>query len=95
MSDEKETLVYDSSRGFDPMTAIALMNNNGWGGMNNPMWMMFMYPFILPFINGMYGNGWGGNFGGMNGGAGFLANQLNNDAGRELICKPLMVTVMQ
>lgn len=86
MSEGKETLVFDSSRGsLDPMTAFALMNNNGWGGMNNPMWMMFMYPFILPFFNGMYGNGWGGNFGGMNGGAGFLANQLNNDAGRELI----------
>lgn len=85
MSEGKETLVFDSSRGsMDPMTAFALMNNNGWGGMNNPMWMMFMYPFILPFFNGMYGNGWGGNFGGNNG-TGFLANQLNNDAGRELI----------
>ena len=58
MSDESKTLVFDSSRGsLDPMTAFALMGNNGWGGMNNPMWMLFMYPFILPFFNGMYGNG--------------------------------------
>ena len=90
MSEGKETLVFDSSRGssIDPMLAVALMNNNGWNNMN-PMAMMFMYPFIFPFMSmfggfGGVGNMFGG-FGGMNGGAGFLANQLNNDAGRELI----------
>lgn len=90
MSEGKETLVFDSSRGsgIDPMLAVALMNNNGWNNMN-PMAMMFMYPFIFPFMSmfggfGGFGNMFGG-FGGMNGGAGFLANQLNNDAGRELI----------
>lgn len=64
-------------------------NNGGWGGWgNNPMAMAFMFPFIMPFVlpfmNMMYGNGWGGGFGG-NGGAGFISNQLNNDAGRQLI----------
>ena len=89
MSEESKTLVFDSSRGsLDPMTAFALMGNNGWNNMN-PMAMMFMYPFIFPFMSmfggfGGLGNMFGG-FGGMNGGAGFLANQLNNDAGRELI----------
>lgn len=54
--------------------------------MNNPMWMMFMYPFILPFLS-MFGNGWGGVGGwGGNGaaaaadvaGTGFISNQLTN-----------------
>ena len=73
------------------MLAASLMNNgnSGWGGWgNNPMAMAFMFPFIMPFVlpfmNMMYGNGWGGGFGG-NGGAGFISNQLNNDAGRQLI----------
>ena len=69
----------------DLATILALSNNGGFGGMNNPFWMMFMLPFLYPFFN-MFG-GWGnGGFGnGFNGGAGFLANQLNNDAGRDLI----------
>lgn len=72
------------------LAASALSNNGGgWGGFNNPMALAFMFPFIMPFImpfmNMMYG-GYGG-FGGLGGGngAGFISNQLNNDAGRELI----------
>lgn len=72
------------------LAASALSNNGGgWGGFNNPMALAFMFPFIMPFImpfmNMMYG-GYGG-FGGFGGGngAGFISNQLNNDAGRELI----------
>lgn len=72
--------------GIDPAILISLMNNGGFGGMNNPFWMMFMYPFILPFFNGMWGNGWGNN--GANG-TGFLANQLNNDAGRDLLLQAI------
>lgn len=56
-----------------------LFGGNGWGG------------GILGFFLGLlFGNGWGGfggfgnGFGG-NSGAGFLANQLNNDSGRELL----------
>ena len=54
-----------------------LFGNNGWGG------------GILGFFLGLlFGNGWGG-FGGFGGGnnagAGFLANQINNDSGRELL----------
>ena len=87
MSDEK-TLVFDSSRGFDPMT-FALMNNNSWNNMN-PLWMAFMYPFIMPFLSmyGGFGNGFGG-FGGNGNGAGFLANQLNNDSGRDMILQAI------
>jgi len=74
------------------LAASALAGGNGsWGGFgNNPLAMAFMFPFIMPFVmpfmNMMYGGnwgGWGGN--GMNGGAGFISNQLNNDAGRQLI----------
>lgn len=42
----------------------------------------------LGFILGLlFGNGWGGfgNFGGGNSGAGFLSNQIDNNAGRELL----------
>ena len=76
--------------GIDATTALLLGNNNGFGnGFNNPLWMMFMYPFIMPFLSmyGGYGNGFGG-FGG-NAGTGFLANQLNNDAGRDLILQAI------
>lgn len=66
---------YTRGGGSDLVTLAALNGNGGWGGMNNPMWMMFMYPFILPFLSMFGGNGWGG-FGGYggNGGTGFLAN---------------------
>lgn len=73
------------------LAASALANNGGWGGGfgNNPLAMAFMFPFIMPFVmpfmNMMYGGGGWGNFGGVNGGAGFISNQLNNDAGRQLI----------
>lgn len=76
----------NNNGGIDPAILISLMNNGGFGGMNNPFWMMFMYPFILPFFNGMWGNGWNNN--GANG-TGFLANQLNNDAGRDLLLQAI------
>ncbi len=77
------------SNGFSDIAALAALGNGGFGGMNNPLWMMFMYPFILPFMS-MYGNGFGG-FGGFGGnaGAGYVANQLNNDAGRDLIVQAI------
>lgn len=73
---------------IDPALLLAMSNNGGFGGMN-PIWMMFMYPFILPFMN-MFGGGmWGNGFGGNNAGTGFIANQLNNDAGRDLILQAI------
>lgn len=77
------------SNGFCDIAALAALGNGGFGGMNNPLWMMFMYPFILPFMS-MYGNGFGG-FGGFGGnaGAGYVANQLNNDVGRDLIVQAI------
>lgn len=73
-----------SGRGnLDTASILALANGGGFGGMNNPFWMMFMLPFLYPFLNMFGGYGGFGGFGGN--GTGFLANQLNNDAGRELI----------
>lgn len=67
-----------ASNGIDPNLLLALNNNGGFGG-NNWIWILFLW-----LIWG-YG-GWGGNgFGGNNGGAGFLSNQISNDAGRELL----------
>lgn len=91
MADTTDKIVMfpeNSNNGIDP--SLLLLSNNGFGGMNNPLWMMFMYPFILPFFN-MFGGGmWGnGAFGGNNNGVGFLANQLNNDAGRDLILQAI------
>ena len=52
---------------IDPTVLLALAGNGGFGGMNNPFWMMFMLPFIYPFFGSMMGgNGWFGGFGGNN-----------------------------
>lgn len=92
--DDSKVFMFPENRnnGIDATTALLLGNNGGFGnGFNNPLWMMFMYPFILPFFN-MFGGGLGnfGNFG-MNGnnGTGFITNQLNNNAGRDLILQAL------
>lgn len=91
--DDSKVFMFPENRnnGIDATTALLLGNNSGFGGMNNPMWMMFMYPFILPFMSMWMNNGFGGfnGFGGNNNGVGFLANQLNNDAGRDLILQAI------
>lgn len=84
----------NSGRNSSLIDAAALMSmgGNGWGGngMNNPFWMIFMLPFIYPLMSGFFGNnGWGGFGGNGNNGTGFLANQLNNDAGREVILQAI------
>lgn len=91
--DDSKVFMFPESKnngGIDATTALLLGGNNGFGnGFNNPLWMMFMYPFILPFFN-MFNGGWGNGFGGgNNNGVGFLANQLNNDAGRDLILQAI------
>lgn len=71
-------------RGMDPNMVAAMMNNrnNGFGGEGG--W--FMWVIFLFFLMGWGGGGWGG-FGNRNGqGEGnFLAGQLANDTGRELL----------
>jgi len=68
-----------------PINGFGGFGNNGWGGfgMNSIADL-----FGLAIIASMFGwNGnWGGGFGNNgNGAAGFLANQISNDSGRELI----------
>ena len=62
---------------------------NGWGGgFGNGMNGVFDI-FALALVASMFGGNWGnGGFGfggGNNAAAGYLANQLNNDSGRELL----------
>ena len=66
-----------NSNGIDPNLLLAMNNGGGFGG-NNWIWILFLW-----LIWGGYGYGNGG-FGGGNG-AGFLSNQISNDAGRELL----------
>ena len=69
---------------IDPNLLLALNNNGGFGGNGNWMWIMFLWWMS------MYNNGnWGGNGFGGNSGTGFLANQLNNDAGRDLLLQAI------
>lgn len=68
-------------QGVDP-SVLAMMNNNGFGG-NNFIWAIFLLALF-----GWGGNGFGfGNNG--NNGAGFLANQLNNSEGRDLLMQAI------
>ena len=84
MSETKVFNVPDGNNSIDPALMIALSQNGGFGN-GNWMWMMFMW-ILFPWIFG--GNG---NFGGFgnSAGTGFLANQLNNDAGRDLLLQAI------
>lgn len=72
-----------SSRGsIDPALLLALSNGGGFG--NNGAWIWVLFMWMMYQNGGFFGNGFGGN-----GGTGFLANQMNNDAGRDLILQAL------
>lgn len=85
--------------GFDPNFLIgAMMGGGGFGGFGGGA--NWIWPFLLFALwgNGGWGNGFGfgGNRGvggcgcnGFGGGIGFLSDQLNNDAGRELIMQAI------
>lgn len=64
--------------GVDPNVLLAMRNNTGFGGEGGWfMWIIFLF-----FLMGWGGNGFGGNGGG-------LANQLNNDYGRDLLMQAI------
>lgn len=67
-------------RGVDPNMLLAMNKNNGFGGEGG--W--FMWVIFLFFLMGWGGNGWGG-FGRQNG----LANEINNDYGRDLLMQAI------
>ena len=81
MSESKIYTIPDGNNSLDPNLMLALSQNGGFGN-GNWMWMMFMW-ILFPWL--FNGNGFG-NFGGGNG---FLANQMNNDAGRDLLLQAI------
>ena len=73
-----------NASGIDPNLLLALNNNGGFGNNGGWMWIMFLWWMS------MYNNGnWNGNGFGGNNGAGFISNQLNNDAGRDLLLQAI------
>ena len=85
MSESKIYTIPDGNNSLDPNLMFALSQNGGFGNNGNWMWMMFMW-ILFPWIFG--GNNGFGGFGN-NAGTGFLANQLNNDAGRDLLLQAI------
>ena len=70
------------NKGIDP-SVLALMNNNdGFGAGGWWIWIIFL---------AMMWGGWGGRggFGGYENGTGFLASQLNNDYGRDVLLQAI------
>ena len=84
MSESKIYTIPDGNNSIDPSLMLALTQNGGFGN-GNWMWMMFMW-ILFPWI--FNGNGFGNGFGNGNG-TGFLANQLNNDSGRDLLLQAI------
>lgn len=82
---------------FDPNLLLGMMfGGGGFGGFGggNMLWPLFLLA-LWGIWGGGFGNfgGWGGNngggFGGCRGGFGFLSDQLNNTAGRELLMQAI------
>lgn len=71
-----------TNNGIDPNLWLALNNNGGFGGNGSWIWILFMWM--------IWGNGaWGNNGFGNNNGTGFLSNQINNNAGRDLLLQAI------
>jgi hypothetical protein len=68
--------------GIDPNLLLALNNNGGFGGNGNWIWIIFLW-----MIWG--NNGWGNNGFGGNNGTGYLANQISNSEGRDLLLQAI------
>ena len=64
-------------RGIDPSVLLAMRNNEG--GFGEGGW--FIWVIFLFFLMGWGGNGFGGNRG--------LANEINNDYGRDMLLQAI------
>lgn len=79
----------NNSNQLDSSLLLAsMMNNGGFGGNGNWMWIIFLF-----FLEPMMRNGWFGN-NGFNGNGGFggfsgLTNTIDNTAGRELLMQAI------
>lgn len=69
-----------NNNGFDPNLLLALTQNGGLNG-GNGIWVLF-----LLILFGWRGNGFGNN---NCDGTGFLSNQINNNAGRDLLMQAI------
>ena len=68
--------------GIDP-GLLALLNNNGGFG-NNGYWIWILFLWMIWGNNGWGNNGFGGN-----NGTGYLANQISNSEGRDLLLQAI------
>ena len=92
MSDSKVFMIPDTVTGcgntaFDPNLLFSqMMNNGGFGGNGNWIWIIFLF-----FLFGWRGNnGFGGNGGDCGAiGTGYLSNQITNTAGRDLLMQAI------
>ena len=92
MSDSKVFMIPDAVTGsgnstFDPnLLLTSMMNNGGFGGNGNWIWVIFLF-----FLFGWRGNnGFGGNSGDCGVlGTGYLSNQITNTAGRDLLMQAI------
>lgn len=88
MAEETKTYVFGNEGGTVP--AWMAMNNGGFGGFNgNTIGDLIGLAIVASIFGWNGGNGFGGWGGNGNGAAGFLSNQINNDAGRELIMQAI------
>ena len=90
MSDTKVFSLNDGNSGGSVPAWLPFLNGNGGGLFGGNGWGGGILGFFLGLLfgnGGFFGNGFGG-FGGGNG-AGFLANQINNDNGRDLLMQAI------
>ena len=95
MSDK--TYVFDSANGnkgdFDPNLLLGMMfGGGGMGGFGggNFLWPLFLIALLFGGWGGFGGFGGNGMFGGgARGGFGFLSDQINNQAGRDLLMQAI------
>lgn len=83
MEDSKVFMFPEGAKNsIDPALLMALNNNGGFGNNGNWIWLLFLW-----MMWGVNGNGFGGLGG--NNGTGYLANQISNSEGRDLLLQAI------